>query len=276
MKLAQNICSILMMALLLLGCKGGNMNDQKVSFQSLSEVPAAKWEKLASKKIYFGHQSVGYNILDGIKDIMKENPEIKLDIVESTDFESHPAGAFFHSRLGRNTDPKSKMMNFEKIMTSTGSEQIDLAFMKLCYVDITENSKPDKIFANYQDMLKNIRLKNNKTRIIHFTVPLTTNQGGIKAFIKKIIGKSPKGYMQNVKRYDYDQLLTSTFASTEPLFDLSKLESTRADGSRATFKQNGHDYFSLVPEYTSDGGHLNEYGRKVIAEKLLLFLVNQV
>jgi len=33
-------------------------------------------EKLSQKKIYFGHQSVGFNIIDGIKDIMKENPQI--------------------------------------------------------------------------------------------------------------------------------------------------------------------------------------------------------
>ncbi len=32
--------------------------------------------------------------------------------------------------------------------------------------------------------------------------------------------------------------------------------------------------YSLVPDYTDDGSHLNEKGRKVVAEQFLLFLVN--
>lgn len=250
------------------------MNDQKMSLKSISEVPVAKWEKLSSMKIYFGHQSVGYNILDGIKAIIKENPQIALNIVESIDFESHNSGALFHSKVGQNTDPKSKMDDFEKILTSKKSDQIDVAFLKLCYVDITANSKPQEIFANYEDMIKRIRLKNTKTKIIHLTTPLTRTQIGIKASLKKILGKPLHGYAENIKRHEYDRLLRSSFAET--VFDLSKFESTLPDGSRVSFKQNGRDYYSLAPEYTSDGGHLNEEGREIIAKKLLLFLVNQI
>ena len=33
-------------------------------------------------------------------------------------------------------------------------------------------------------------------------------------------------------------------------------------------------YYSMAPEYTTDGGHLNETGRKRVAEQLLIFLAN--
>ena len=52
---------------------------------SIDDIPREHWAQLAQKKIFFGHRSVGYNIIDGIKDIMAERPYIKLNIVETSD-----------------------------------------------------------------------------------------------------------------------------------------------------------------------------------------------
>ena len=38
------------------------------------------------------------------------------------------------------------------------------------------------------------------------------------------------------------------------------------------FTVTGKTYYSLISEYTRDGGHLNERGRKIVAEQLLIFL----
>ena len=32
-------------------------------------------KRLANKKIYFGHQSVGYNMIDGVESVLKQNTE---------------------------------------------------------------------------------------------------------------------------------------------------------------------------------------------------------
>ncbi|BBO88550.1 hypothetical protein [Desulfosarcina ovata] len=80
----------------------------------MKDIPDASWEKLSQKKIYFGHQSVGYNIIDGIKDLMKENPKIKLNIVETKDVNGIKGGFLAHSTVGKNTDPKSKIDDFNK------------------------------------------------------------------------------------------------------------------------------------------------------------------
>jgi len=92
----------------LISCNGGKMSEEAIKFPSIKDVPASAWEKLSQKKIYFGHQSVGFNILDGVKDLMKEYPKIKLNIVETTDTKDFPNGVFAHSRVGQNTDPKSR------------------------------------------------------------------------------------------------------------------------------------------------------------------------
>jgi hypothetical protein len=50
------------------------------------------------------------------------------------------------------------------------------------------------------------------------------------------------------------------------------VESTYPDGRRETCAHKGKTCYSLVPEYTYDGGHLNETGRKKAAEQLLILL----
>ena len=60
------------------------MSEKNISYDTIKDVPASIWEKLSQKKIYFGHQSVGFNIMDGVQDLMKEHPAIKLNIVETS------------------------------------------------------------------------------------------------------------------------------------------------------------------------------------------------
>jgi lysophospholipase L1-like esterase len=41
--------------------------------------------------------------------------------------------------------------------------------------------------------------------------------------------------------------------------------STHPDGRRESFRMNGTAWYSLVPAYTDDGGHLNAVGRVHVA-----------
>ena len=64
----------MMTSIFIFSCFGGNMPQEKVSLPSIKDVPAEKWQELSQKKIYFGHQSLGNNIITGIQDLMKEYP----------------------------------------------------------------------------------------------------------------------------------------------------------------------------------------------------------
>ena len=54
---------ILILTILLLGCNGGTMDEKTLAFTSLEGVTESSWKKLADQRIYFGHQSVGFNII---------------------------------------------------------------------------------------------------------------------------------------------------------------------------------------------------------------------
>ena len=55
---------------------------------------------------------------------------------------------------------------------------------------------------------------------------------------------------------------------------LQKYNPPYPDGTRCSFTKDGKTYYSMVPEYTTDGGHLNEIGRKKVAEQFLILLAN--
>ena len=115
-------------AISLISCdNGGEMPEKTVQFPSIKDIPASKWENLSQKRIYFGHQSVGFNIIDGVKDVMKEHPQINLNIVETSDESDFKVGLLAHSKVGKNNDPKSKINEFVSFMNSGIGIKADIA-----------------------------------------------------------------------------------------------------------------------------------------------------
>lgn len=222
---------------------------------------------LAAQTIFFGHQSVGDNIVQGIRDLMASDPRLRLNLITSP----HPAGpigpAFVESHIGENTHPRSKNKAFQNIMDE---QRAGIAMMKYCYVDIGPETDVTRMFAEYSDLISQARAKYPKLKIIHITVPLTTVESTEKAWLKHALGR-PTARADNLKRNQFNQLLRKEFES-EGIFDLAQVESTHADGSREYFIEGGMKVYSLAPEYTSDGGHLNEIGRRLAAQQLLITL----
>ena len=250
------------------------MPEEKVSFPSIKDVPAEKWKDLSQKKIYFGHQSVGNNIMDGIQDLLREYPQINLNIVETSDHADFKLGIFAHSKVGKNMDPISKISAFENYMKNGLGGRADKAFFKFCYIDITPKTQVEQLFSEYKNTLLQLKLNYPKTEFIHVTIPLKIVQTGPRAWIKKIIGRPIGGYEDNIKRNEFNNLLRTTYREKEPIFDLALVESTFLNGSRQKFQYNGSTYYALIPEYSHDGRHLNEVGRKKVAEQLLISLAN--
>ena len=263
----------------LISCNGGKMSEEAIKFPSIKDVPASAWEKLAQKKIYFGHQSVGFNIVDGIKDLMKENPQIKLNIVETADQSDFGAGLFAHSKVGKNTDPGSKIDAFSNILNKGIGKKADIAFFKFCYVDVRTETEVRNVFSDYKNIMSKLMNAYPDTKFVHLTVPLTTEPTVLKGLIrnaknaiKKIIGRPGYYPRNNQKRSLLNEMLIQEYYGKAPIFDLAKIESTFPNGTRCSFTKDEKTYYSLVPEYTNDGGHLNETGRKKVAEQLLILL----
>lgn len=256
-------------------CEGTNMEKTRQPVTYFVEgISESTWEKLSRKYIYFGHHSVGHNIIEGINEVIAKNPAIKLKIIESENPHALTGPMFAHSRLGSNHYPISKVDAFVSLMDLGLGRTADIVFFKFCFVDIVAQSNVNQIFSYYNQQIKQLRNQYPPARFIHVTVPLTVVQSGPMAFIKSIIGRPIDGYEDNIKRHLFNEMMKNHFGDKDPIFDLAQIESTRPDGQRSTFKKDGKVYFALAPEYTSDGGHLNEQGRKIAAKALLTLLAN--
>ena len=248
----------------------GSIAMDKIEYD-INLITSKQWDTLSGKKIYFGHQSVGNDIINGINIIIVENKSIKIRTVESYDLDKIDGGAFIHSRIGSNDNVFSKNEDFIKNLTNS-IEGVDIAFIKYCYLDIGYSSDVQKIFLNYKDLFEKLKKKSPNTLFVVFTVPLTTIQDGPKAWIKSIIGKPVAGIDDNVKRNQFNKLIVDEFQGKMPVFDIAAIEATRPDGKKTIFEKNGIEYFAMYKGYSDDGGHLNIQGQKKVAEQLLVFL----
>jgi len=244
--------------------ESGQPLDQKITKSQL--------EKLAQAKIYFAHMSVGFNIIDGIEDILRDNNMSNLKLVESLDPTQLENAVFCHSRVEQNGVPTMKLQNFEKNINAGIGDKAELAGLKFCYVDFTPKTNVQKLFADYKSTMDKLKRAYPKTRFFHVTAPLQAREEGIKALIKRLIGKTLRGTTDNLKREQYNALIRSEYGGKEPLFDLAAIESTAKDGSRLVYESEGRRYSALRKQYTDDGSHLNLTGRKIVAEQFLIFL----
>jgi hypothetical protein len=261
----------------LVSCSGGEMESNGKVYSRIKDVPKEEWSKLSTLKIYFGHQSVGNNILSGIKDLMDQYPYIKLGIVETTDSKDMGKGVLAHSRVGQNNDPRAKLDDFSKILNEGIGKKADIVALKFCYLDIDKKTDVSKLFEDYKLSIQKLKQKYPDLKIIHFTEPLTVSNTSWKTTLKKILGKKDFWeFDDNIRRNQYNEMLVKEYAGKEPIFDIARIESTKQDEARQSFELNGETYYSLSPEYTKDGGHLNEVGRKIVAENFLLLLINLV
>ena len=202
---------VVITSIFIFSCSGGNMPQEKVSFPSIKDVSASLWEKLAQKKIYFGHQSVGNNIMAGIEDLMREYPQINLKIVETSDQADFKLGVFAHSKVGKNMDPISKISGFESYMENGLGGRADKAFFKFCYIDINPKTQVEQLFSEYKNTMLQLKLNYPKTEFIHVTIPLKIVQTGPRAWVKKIIGRPIGGYEDNIKRNEFNNLLRTAY-----------------------------------------------------------------
>ncbi len=252
------------------------MTENADSVKKIEDISFTLIERLSEKKIYFGHQSVGYNIVNGVKDILEQESQFDIRIVETSVGSDFTSSIFAHSSVGRNTDPDSKIREFSANIENGIGEKVDIAFLKLCYVDFDLLTDVEEVFESYKSIMAELSQKYPETAFVHFTVPLITRATGLKTAIKKIIGRPLPGYDDNIVRERYNEKIRKEYSGKEPIFDIALIESTRPDGVRKAFFRYGKKYYALLPEYTNDGGHLNEEGRKIVAEQLLIKLLEVV
>jgi hypothetical protein len=230
----------------------------------------AELELVAQRRIYFGHQSVGANLLDGVKQLA-EIAGVPLRIVEIPSASALGAATFGHTLVAENGDPLRKLDSFRTAM-GPGGTTVDIALLKFCYVDITADTDAKALFERYRATIEELRAKNPRSTFVHVTLPLTDVQGGPKALVKRMLGRAPYGTVENLRREEYNALMRDAYRGREPLFDLALLESTAPDGTAVKVRWNGAVAPAMSASYTDDGGHLNAAGKLRAARELVSVL----
>lgn len=250
---------------------GGTVGDRQ-ALEILQGIPDATWRRLAAERFYFGHQSVGYDIVNGVDDLVKLDPKIGLRVVETSDAAAFDKPIFAHAKNGVNKQPDVKIEAFERTLDDALGGRVDVAFYKFCYVDITPETDIQKLFGTYRASMGRLRDRFPATTFVHITSPVTVVEAGPKAWAKRVLGRPLAGEEANAVRTRFNHLMKAEYQGKEPVFDLAGVESTYPDGRASSFEWKGTTYPKLIPGYSYDGRHLNASGRRWVAAHLLRFL----
>ena len=217
-----------------------------------------------NRRVLFGHQSVGLNILQGIQ---KLSPATNIMEVTSDDPASDQYG-IFHFRIGANYEPYSKIDDFARLVTPHYTS-CDVAMMKLCYVDIGRDTDIHELFRYYRSMVDKLVKSAPGVHLVHMTVPLRSIRLGLRSRIKRLAGQTLEPVEDNVRREAYNSLMRKEYQGEAALFDLAAFEATRPDGDICSIRVGDKEVKTLYPGYSDDGGHLNSNGGQFIAQKLV-------
>lgn len=251
------LVTVTVAALVVLLTKG--QGTMPVSTDAVSAVSAQELSVAARARVFFGHQSVGQNVLDGVEGVYAAH--------------GRPTPATWSDvYLGENGDPLSKLEEFDARLREGLGDEVDVAFMKLCYVDVTRDTDVEAVFDQYRRTLADLERDFPEVRFLHVTTPLTTEAGlvaGLKSRVKAVLGRDVVDRpADNAARERYNALLREEYAA-DRVFDLAGIESTAPDGTRVSGEDDGQEYFALYSGYAADSGHLGPEASAMVAARLL-------
>jgi hypothetical protein len=235
---------------------------------------AEEWRGVAGRTVLFGHQSVGGNILDGVRELAAEHAATgspgRLRLLSGAAAETHDP-AFIEFPVGQNGDPRSKAADFAAVLARAPRREGTIALYKHCYLDIGPATDAASMFREYAETLRTLHALYPALTLVHVTIPLTTLERPPERILRTLLGRSTRREL-NAKRSRFNQLMREAYEGREPIFDLARMESTRPDGSRCYVVQRGDTVYALAAEWTGDGGHLNRDGSRKAAAELLALL----
>jgi hypothetical protein len=255
---------------LLAACEGSDSKEDASMASSIAT--ADHLRALSTKRIFFGHQSVGGNVMEGVQDLVQAHAGTGLRVIESLAAATYAAPVFGHAHIGINEQPLTKIEGFADVVGKQLQGAVDIAFFKFCYIDFKPDTDVSALFVNYEVALARLHQRFPKTVFAHVTVPITTAPSALKRKVKGWLGREDTRLQANIQRERFNDLLRKGVQG-QPLFDLAQWESTSEAGERHLIESQG-PHAALIDGYSDDGNHLNPRGRRWVASKLLAFLAN--
>ena len=240
---------------LLAACQGADTLQPR----KMDDALAADFARVGAARVYFGHQSVGGNVLSGLADLQQQLDRPAIRVAELGDLAAADGqGVLLQTAIGQNGKPDSKCEDFRQMMRQLQG-RVDVALFKFCYIDFDDQSDAAAIFDTYARTMDEMKRQYPEVTFVHVTSPLRSIERGPGVWARELPGKRNRAKHANAARGEFNRLLRERYAA-DPIFDLAAVMSTYPDGRRETFTLDGKTYESLVPAYTDDGGHLNAVG----------------
>lgn len=220
---------------------------------------AAELATLAGVAIYFGHQSVGGQLMDAVATLLAGNAGPEPTLLAAPEASQIDPGDWAHAYIGQNQAPLTKLDAFRAALSGPIGGRVQIAFVKLCYVDAysTAAESPSGLFASYQGMVAAVQAERPGVRLVHVTMPLVT-----------VAAESSDGWASNARREAYNDLLRRAYGAQ--VFDLALLEATDPTGAVVVNPASGAR--GMYAGWSSDGGHLNAAGAARIGRALVAHL----
>jgi hypothetical protein len=237
---------------------------------------AEQWASLGACRVFFGHQSVGSNILAGVEDLRRDPPTFTLRVIESREPWTHPGPALLHFPVGSNRNPLGKMREFGEVVRASVAAPPDMAVLKLCYVDLKPGDDPVALAAEYERTMTALQREFPATAFVRTTIPLTIVERTLRSRVKGLLGTPPWGLEANAVREVFNERLRESHTDGPFLFDVARVECIDPAGRPVHARWRGRVIPCLCPAYSSDRGHLNAVGRVAVAREFLRTLCRAV
>ena len=239
----------------------------------MTSVRMAEFDDLIERRVFFGHQSVGGNVLEGVCDLLRDAgydwPIVELGA------QAPAGGALIHARVGQNEQPLTKCDDFRRILDDGLAGPIDVAVLKFCYIDVGPQTDVVALCDRYRATLEELVDRHPSTVFVPVTVPLGHVKSGLDVWAREVLGRPNQAKLKNIARHTFNEWLRQGW-TISPLFDLAASEATRPDGGHETFTYRGTTAENLVGAYSDDGGHLNPVGRRAVAAEFVRTLAAAV
>jgi hypothetical protein len=240
-------------------------------------IKTSDWQFLQEHRIFFAHQSIGDDILLGMKNLAR-GQGVGLAIRTAAISGPFTDPGIYETHIGQNGDPQGKISQFAQMLDGGIGQNVDVAILKFCFADIGAATDVESIFARYQSVLAALSSRYPGVTFAHVTVPLQGPGAGLvsslRQIAKTVLGRGGIGPSMNARREEFNSMMRARYAGREPLFDLARVESTGPDGQVAVQRLDGIVVPRLASEYTDGTDHLNARGQCVVARALVAFLAS--
>ena len=225
------------------GSGSGNVTGNAGAPWTQTTYTAQDIAELKDRTVFFAHNSVGQNIIDGIKALDSSIPI----------FSGSQAGnkGITENYMGFNGDPLGKLEAFENLING-GANNAQIAMFKLCYADFQAYTDVDSLFSDYVAVFDRLGGKYPDVTFVHVTAPLYHYNAS----------------WNNRVQHSFNEKLRAQYGGL--VFDLAAIESVDSAGNMAISRDGVSP--ALAEEWTSDGSHLNASGGRRLASAIISFL----